>query len=188
MTSIVIVTFHSATTIESCLTSVLDHAAPSADIAVVDNCSQDGTCQVVEMLARREPRLRLIRNDDNLGYSRALNIGLRAAKGDTLVCLNPDTEVSKGWLEPLEAAIQLPDVGAVGPVSDTVAGAQFLGHYANKHFPDKGEIARWMCRHYRGQTEETKLLIGFCVAFKREVMEKVGMMDEDLFLGADDLD
>ncbi|MCC7101444.1 MAG: glycosyltransferase family 2 protein [Fimbriimonadaceae bacterium] len=188
MTSVVIVTFYSAATIESCLCSVLDHAGPRADITVVDNGSKDGTCEIVTVFASRESRLKFLRNDENLGYSRALNIGLRAAKGDTLVCLNPDTEVTKGWLEPLEAALQLPDVGAVGPVSDTVGGAQFLGHYANKQLPDKGGIARWMGRHYRGQTEETKLLIGFCVAFKREVIEKVGMMDEDLFLGADDLD
>lgn len=188
MTSIVIVTYYSASTLEVCLASLLDHTAGKFEIIVVDNGSEDGTLDLVERLAGRDKRIRLIKNKENLGYSKALNIGLRAAKGDTVVCLNPDTEVYAGWLAPIEKALSLPDVGAVGPLGDVVGGRQHLGHYLDHSVGPYPDMVRWLGRHFAGETVETKLIIGYCMAFTRQVMKRVGMMDEDLILGADDME
>ncbi|MCC6685417.1 MAG: glycosyltransferase family 2 protein [Fimbriimonadaceae bacterium] len=188
MTSVVVVTYLSASTIEVCLASLLDHTPGEFEIIVVDNASSDGTLVITERMALRDERISVYRNTENLGYSRALNVGLKAAKGDVLVCLNPDTEVFVGWLSPILNAIALPDVGAVGPVSDVVGGQQCLSHYLDRSVGPYPDMVRWLKRHFAGETVETKLLIGFCMAFSRKVMERVGLMDEDLILGADDMD
>lgn len=86
-------------------------------------------------------------------------------------------------------ALEQESVAAVGPVSNYVAGAQFVGSYLPLEF--KGsveEMAAFMAASQRGITAETKLLIGFCVLIRRDVLERIGLLDEDLFLGSDDLE
>jgi len=133
----------------------------------------------------------VILNDRNLGFSRACNQGIAAGRGDLIVLLNPDTVVSPGWLSRLAAHLQDRTVGAVGPVSDYVAGLQKVQLYVDPAAlrpaaPDS--LAEAVYRRNRGSGRETKLLIGFCLMIPRRVLDRVGWLDEDLFLGNDDLD
>ena len=107
-------------------------------------------------------------NEHNRGFAKACNEGAEKAKGDYLVFLNPDTIVSEEWL-PKMAEKLIPGVGAVGPVSDYVAGLQ------------KAQLYLGM----ETKPIETKLLIGFCLMIHSTVFPG---MDENLFLGNDDLD
>jgi N-acetylglucosaminyl-diphospho-decaprenol L-rhamnosyltransferase len=82
--TIIIVTFNSSEVIGKCLEN-LD--ADKYDILVIDNASSDDTCKIVE---NSFPKVEIIRNDKNLGYGRANNIGLRQANTDFALILNPD--------------------------------------------------------------------------------------------------
>lgn len=188
--SIVIVTFFSERTLEGCLRSVFDSTAEGDEVCVVDNASGDETLSVVERFANGRIRLEVIRNPENRGYSAAANQGIRSTSHPYVVLLNPDTFVWPGWIEGLLARCTTRGVGAAGPLSDRVAGRQFIGFHLPPHERRMGheEIAktvRWM---HAGASEETKLLIGFCLMVSRQVFESVGLLDEDLFLGSDDLE
>lgn len=182
--SIVIVTYNSQEWIQKCLGSVLPTIGVEDEILVVDNASPDGTAEVVEALSL--PSVTVIRNAENMGYARAANVGVRASQGQYVTLLNPDTEVSPGWLEGLAARLG-EGIGAVGPVSDNIGGDQFVGHYVRPGIPI-ADLSSVLQQGYPGQVRSTKLLMGMCLMVPREVLNAVGLLDEGLFLGADDLD
>jgi hypothetical protein len=106
--SVVIVNWNTRDYLRTCLCSLVG-AVPSAalrtgrepplqEIIVVDNASGDGSAL---MAANEFPRVRLIRNQRNIGYAAANNQGIRASKGDYIMLLNPDAWVQKGCLQSL---------------------------------------------------------------------------------------
>jgi GT2 family glycosyltransferase len=167
-----------------CLESILRHDGnEDYEIIAVDNNSSDGTQAYLADLAGREPRLRCVPNPVNRGFAGGNNDGIRAASGEILVLLNNDTRVSEGWLAGLGAALREDDsIGLVGPVSNEVGNEQriFTGGTA----PDEilAEGAEWV-RHSAGDAFETERLGFFCVAFRRETMERIGLLDEAYDLG-----
>ena len=182
--SVVIVTYNSAQWIPKCLDSVLPTLGKDDEVIVVDNASQDATVETLKKL--KDKRLHVVASESNLGYAPAANLGIRASKGEFITLLNPDTEVYSGWLDELSSRLT-EGVGAVGPVSDNIGGAQFVGHYiqAGVQIP---EIPAVIKAGYDGKSVDTKLIMGMCLMTTRQVLNEVGLLDEDLFLGADDLD
>ena len=132
--SIVVVAHNSRGTLPACLDSVESVSAKTpgkVETLVVDNASRDGTGEWL----KNRPRVQAILNAENLGFSRACNQGARAARGEYLVFLNPDACLNPGVLERMVAAFSDPRVGAVGPVSNYVAGLQRL----DLHWPKNAE-------------------------------------------------
>ena len=81
--TVIVVTYNSADTIERCITSL----PADAEVFVVDNASGDGTADFVE---RRFPNATVVRNESNLGFGVANNLGLTLARGDFALLLKPD--------------------------------------------------------------------------------------------------
>ena len=108
LVSVILVTWNSRVDLERCLASLMAQHYPNCEIIVVDNASPDKTADWVATLY---PKIRLLRNEENIGFAAAVNQGFAAAKGEVLVELNPDTSVEPDWLFPLVAAVQQPEVG-----------------------------------------------------------------------------
>jgi GT2 family glycosyltransferase len=108
--SIIIVTYNSKSSIEACLTPVLE--MPDVEIVVVDNDSTDGTAT---LLKERFPSVTLIALQDNIGFGRACNIGVSASSGSFILLLNPDAVASAQAIRTLiEFCGKHPRVGIVG--------------------------------------------------------------------------
>src|SRR5207244_796979 len=89
--SIIIVNWKSADFVRKCLASIYETSKEIRfEIIVVDNSSFDG-CG--EMLAREFPEAVFIQSKENVGFSRANNLGFQRAQGNVLLFLNPDTEM-----------------------------------------------------------------------------------------------
>lgn len=69
MTSLVVVTFNSASPIEACLASVLHHTGSQFEVICVDNGSDDGTSELIQRMRSRDERISIIENKSNLGYA-----------------------------------------------------------------------------------------------------------------------
>ncbi len=137
-----------------------------------------------------EADISTILNDDNKGFSLACNQGIRASKGEYVILLNPDTVVTPLWAERMLSHFG-PGVGAVGPLSNHVSALQKVKFYFEKHLLADiqiNELAHRLFERNHGLGRETKVLMGFCIAFPRRVLDEVGLLDEDLFLGNDDLE
>jgi GT2 family glycosyltransferase/glycosyltransferase involved in cell wall biosynthesis len=182
--SIIIVTYNNLALTQMCLESVFRETDyPNYEVIAVDNASHDGAAEWLVEAAMHEPRLRVIRNADNRGFSGANNQGLRAARGQFLCLLNNDTVATRGWLSTMIGHLRtMPGVGMVGPVSNMVGNEAKIpvGYTAIEEMP------RWAaeyCRQHDGETFAMKMLGFFCVLLRREVYEKVGEMDEQFGVG-----
>jgi GT2 family glycosyltransferase len=95
----------------NCLRVLRRDLPAGTEVIVVDDASTDATQGVLS----RCSGIRVIRNDENLGFCGSANRGAESARGDYLVFLNNDTEVQEGWIDALVDAVESePDVGAVG--------------------------------------------------------------------------
>lgn len=185
--SVVIVTFNSALTIQECLTSLLRTLGTNDEIIVVDNASVDGTQAMVAELAGCDNRIHVITSEHNQGYSRAMNLGILATKGEFITMMNPDAYVDANWFEGLSHHLG-GEVVAVGPVSDNVGGDQFVGHWLGGERPSVEDLQSVLRQTKLGQSVETKFLVGLCLLMKRDTLNKHGLLDETTELGADDLE
>lgn len=181
--SIVVVTYNNVALTKGCIESLLRNTTyPNYELIIVDNASTDDTRNYLRYLSRTEERISIVLNDRNLGFAAANNQGLRLATGDYLVLLNNDTVVPKGWIDPLLQHLQDPQVGLVGPLTNSVGNeAKIDVDYTNmeqmESFAD-----RHVVRH-RGRAFDIAMLAMFCVALRRDVLESVGFLDEAFGIG-----
>jgi len=206
--SIVIVAWNALHFLRPCLRS-LDQPAPFSDIEifVVDNGSTDGSADAV---AAEFPAVRLIRETENRGYPAANNIALRTilaeGRSDFVILLNSDTIVLDRTVDLLAdylaghpgvaavlPALVLPDGRfQVGPCGYLPTARALFGYFfgLNKIFPvtsrsffiDQKAVSR------RVPFLPVEWLSGACLALRRETIERIGLMSEDYFFYAEDLD
>ena len=96
--SIIILNFNAGDLLLNCVNSVFKSTYTNFEVIIVDNVSKDNShirCQ------EKFEKIQLIENKENLGYCEGNNVGIRNAKGDFILILNPDTVVEPNWLEHL---------------------------------------------------------------------------------------
>jgi glycosyltransferase involved in cell wall biosynthesis len=169
-----------------CLESVRKHTASPFELIVVDNGSTDGTDKFLESLRltwKPEPMI-VIRNENNRGFPAAVNQGVRAANGDSLLLLNNDTVVTPGWLSRLLLELNSADrpVGMVGPVTNFASNLQKV-ETSYQSLEELDEFAARLQRESAGQSRDISLLSGFCLLIKREAWQAAGGLDERYGLG-----
>ncbi|MFA5359236.1 MAG: glycosyltransferase [Patescibacteria group bacterium] len=123
----------------------------------------------------------IINNDDNLGFPKAVNQGIRQAKGEIIVILNNDTIVTPQWLDRLAAHLEYADM--VGPVSNNVSGPQLISYPGNNNPISIQIFGDQNYYNNKLQSRPWYRLVFFCVAIKRAVIDKVGLLDEQFSPG-----
>jgi GT2 family glycosyltransferase len=201
--SVIILNYNVRYFLELCLLSV-ESALNNIDseIIVVDNNSSDGSS---EMIFARFPNVKLIKNNQNLGFPKGNNIGVAQAKGDYICILNPDTVVAEDTFEKVLAfAKSKKDLGIVGvklidgtggflPESKRgvptpwVAFTKITGLY--KFFPKSNHFNRYYAQHLsENQTGKVEILVGAFMFLEKVLYDEVGGFDEDCFMYSDDID
>lgn len=162
-------------------------------IILIDNASEPSEATVVRAELARHERVRLIENDENLGFVKGTNQGIATSTAPFVCLLNNDTVVYPGGLRRLLAHAGGEGVGAVGPVTSDCESWQSrrLLHAA---VPDIAisidEINQdTLARRYDGETWEVGLMLAFfCVLMPRTTIETVGYLDESYKEGMGDDD
>ena len=200
---ICIVTRSSADVISDCLSSLFMQTEGSGlDVVVVDNDSKDET---VEEVKNRFPSVKLIENKENLGFSKAVNQGLRILDAQYYVLLNPDAIIQDRALEKMiefmkenpQAGICIPKVlnsdGSLqyqcrrGEARPGEVFSYFLG--LAKLFPKDTRFTGYLLNHIDNDvTNEVKAVSGSCMVIRREVIEQIGYLDERYFAYQEDSD
>lgn len=196
--SIVILTWNSRALLEDCLAALPAATVPLAvETIVVDNGSRDDT---EELLARR-PDLVVVRNPRNRGVAAGRNQGLRLARGEFLALLDVDTVAEPGAFTTLVSHLRAtPDVGLVGP---KLVGHDGVLQYSCRRFPTLFDkvMRRLPERFGRALTDDVELrdwdhasvrdvdyVIGACQVIRRAALREVGLLDERIFYGPEDVD
>ena len=202
--SIIIVNYKTEAVTLKCLKSVFDadYQNYTVEVIVVDNASGDGSAEAIKSAY---PQINLIINDANLGFSKANNIGIRAAKGDYVLLLNSDTEVRSDTISRcLDYIKRNPDIGALGCkvlLSDgsidpackrsfpTPLSGVFHTLKLDRKFPNSKVFGAYDLTYL----DENKIYSLHCItgAFMMvpmNVINAVGMLDEDYFMYGEDID
>ncbi len=182
-TSVVVVTFENLAFTRLCLESLLHSVRGEAvEVVVIDNGSTDGTAAYVEELARANRKVRPVLMKENLGFAAAVNVGLEAAGGSTLVILNNDTILPAGWLPRLRRHLEDSTAGLVGPVTNRCGNeAEIPTRY--RTYGELAEFARERSRSASAAVFDIRTATMFCVAMRRDVFDRVGPLDERFGLG-----
>ncbi|PWI31440.1 glycosyl transferase family 2 [Flavobacteriaceae bacterium LYZ1037] len=192
--SIIILNYNVRHFLELCLRSVEAAVVNmDAEIIVVDNNSPDDSCQMVKELF---PKVKLIENKSNDGFSKGNNIGVKQANGDYLCILNPDTVVAEDTFEILlKFAETKTDLGILGCKLIDGKG-QFLPE-SKRNVPTPmvsiKKILGFSKPYYASQLNENNIgkvpiLVGAFMLLKKSVYVEVGGFDEDYFMYGEDLD
>lgn len=173
--SIIIPTYNRLDLLQLCISSIRKYTDTPHEIIVVDSASTDGTAHWC-----RQEKLPFISLPRNEGFSVACNKGLLLSSGDTLVLLHSDTVVSRSWLNNLQEAVySSPEVGIVGPVLNRAGDCQEV-HYPFEDIEEFQRIAAEVNVCNPSKWKPLEKFVGICVVFHRELMEKVGLLDERL--------
>jgi GT2 family glycosyltransferase len=182
--SVVIVTYNNLALNRLCLESVFGRTEwPNLEVFAVDNASADGTPEYLRQAEKRWKNLRVIGNAKNWGFATANNQGVRESTGRYLVLLNNDTVVSRGWATALVRHLARdPKLGLVGPMTNEIGNEAKVevGYRTLAEMP--AWAGEWV-RAHDGESFPLPMLAMFCVALRRDTLEKVGLLDERFGVG-----
>jgi GT2 family glycosyltransferase/tetratricopeptide (TPR) repeat protein len=154
------------------------------EVILIDNGSTDETESVFGSLAKQVPCLEYVRNDVNIGFTKALNQGLARAQGKYCIWLNNDVMVTEYWADKMASHIQcsaeqvgVDRIGIVGPVSNAVAGSQLLDIPWYK--PDLvHQVALDVWRANTHKAFLADFVSGFCLMHPKALLDEIGFPDE----------
>ncbi len=198
--SIIILSWNTKNLLRDCLRSI--NQKEVFEIIVVDNNSSDGS---VAMVQKEFPQVILIKNKKNLGFAKANNQGARRAKGDLVMILNSDTVISKGSLKKLsDVFIKDKGIAAASPLLLFKSGKIQRDYYMR--FPNLWQIFIYhnpLLRRLLLKTALRNLILsslprkgiievdqlpGAALMARKEVWQKVGLLDEDYHFLYEDVD
>lgn len=200
--SVCIVTFQATQLLSEALESLIKSTSVEHEIIVVDNGSSDG---VEEMLVTSFPKVKLIKNDRNLGFTLPMNQAMRVASGQFILELNPDTIILPGALDQLlEFLDKHPRAGICGPKVLNLDGSlqkscrrgdarpwavitYFLGFSAL--FPRSKFFSQYHMSYLDpDQSYPVHGVSGSCMLIRRQVLDQIGYLDEKYFAYQEDAD
>jgi hypothetical protein len=201
--SIIIVNWNSADYAAQCVSSIYSQTKNlEYEVIIVDNASTDESCRVFQ---ERLPRLKLIRNAENLGFAKANNLGFEYSNGRNLLFLNPDTDLRMPAINLMHSCLESsPSVGILGCKllnTDLTIQTTCIQSYPTilNQMIDIDRLRRlfprwklWSMRplfeENHGLPVEVDMVCGACLMVKRQVFQKVGRFDPDYFMYTEDLD
>ena len=188
LVSVIVLNYNAGELLLNCVDSLKKSAYTNLEILVVDNISTDGSQKKCK---EKFPDVELIQNNENLGYCGGNNVGIKKAKGEFIVILNPDTIVEKNWIDELILAhrefgdgLYQPKILSLNEENIIQSTGNMLHIFGFGYARDKGN----KISDKKEEIEKIGYASGTCLFTSREVITRVGLLDEFLFLYHDDLD
>lgn len=185
--SVIIPNFNGEHLLQPCLRSISKQSYGTLEILVIDNSSLDGSIRIIEELF---PSVRVIKNNQNLGFASAINQGITSTSSEYIFLLNNDAKADYYCVEQLVDTIEQDDrIGLVtskmlfpdGRINSTGISVSRSGAAWN----------RGMFEEDRGQYSLSGPVLGACAGaslYRRSLFVDIGLFDEDFFLLVEDVD
>ena len=201
--SIIIVNYNVRYFLEQCLYSVqLSSKKIKTEVFIVDNNSVDGS---VEMIESKFPKYKLIKNKKNVGFSRANNQAIKKAKGKYILLLNPDTLLEEDTLNKCILFMKKEEnIGGLGvkmidgngnflPESKRSFPSPIIAFYKifglSYIFPNSKTFGQYHLSYLdKNKIHEVDVLSGAFFLTKKNIIKKVGLLDEKFFMYGEDID
>ncbi|MCT4508399.1 MAG: glycosyltransferase family 2 protein [Tepidibacter sp.] len=179
------VTFNNLNYTKECIQSIIEKTSyTNYEIIIVDNKSQDNTPIYLKELEKQYSNITIVLNEHNYGFAKGNNIGIKKAKGDYIILLNNDTVVTRGWISGFIKHLERDKkLGLVGPVTNYAGNEAMISvPYRNIKDMDKFSEIYTLANSNKLYTN-INMLIMFCVAMRKEIINQVGYLDESFGIG-----
>ena len=200
--SVIIVNWNTGDLLRRCLDRLpAALTAKSSEVIVVDNASTD---QSIALAEGSPQAFRLLSMKTNLGFARANNVGIRQAKGETVILLNPDTEPLSGSLSTLVDFLSThPRAAAVGP---RLLNSNGTLQRSSRRFPTFSTFALlfvkahhlapnvlplrryFMVDFAHDEDRRVDQIMGACMAIPRDALRRIGLFDERYWIWFEEVD
>ena len=171
---IILLSYESPDLLKRCVKSILDSTKVKTRLIIVDNASRD--TEVINFLqaihGSSNVIIEKVFSEENVGFSAGINKGLRLSNAPYVCILNNDCEVTEGWLEEMIAVSKTSGrIGLINPQSNTFGSRPGEGKPIKEHAEG--------LKKRKGKYIELGHAIGFACLIKKEVVDRVGYLDED---------
>lgn len=199
--AVILVSWNTCDYLEKCLASLYGHYHnPECEVWVVDNHSSDDS---VAMVRKKFPQVRLILNEENVGFARACNQAMVSAQSEYFLLLNSDCELLDNFIDPvLKVMAQEERIGVAGAVllhangKIQQAGGRMLTwkriFWEQLFFRSAAVFAETREELHRRCVDapffNVEFVSGACLFTKRAVLDKIGLLREDFFMYGEDLE
>ncbi len=193
--SIIIVNYNTHNLLDACLHSIYTYPPSyTFEVIVVDNGSTDDSTSMVKA---KYPSVKVILNEKNLGFATANNKGIKSSSGDYILLFNSDAEFLPGAIDYLIQYLDAhPDTAICGPKllsadKDTIQRSwwwsptilkESIQRFMATYYIKKYSLVKSIVKFLERKVQEVELVSGACMLIRREAMEEVGLLDENLFL------
>ena len=186
---VIIPNWNGARYLPTCLDSLRRQTYPNFEVIVADNASTDESVVLIE---RDYPEVVLVRLPTNQGFAGAVNAGIRRSQGQIVVLLNNDTEADPNWLaEIVRAFTEHSNVGLVASKM-LLFDRRNVFHTAGDFYRVDGIPGnRGVWQEDRGQFDQQEEVFSACggtAAYRRAMLDEIGLLDEDFFYSCEDVD
>ncbi len=200
--SIIIVSWNVSSLLKKCLASIYKYTHQiNFEVWVVDNASTDDT---LAMVRNNFPQVKLIANHKNLGFTKANNQAIRQAQGKYILLLNPDTELIDNSLAKLvafanrQAGRCLVGPKLLNPDLSWQPSVRRLPKFwdqffillkIHNFFPNLKPLKKYYLFNFKHQqTQQVEQLMGAALLIPRQILNKVGLLDEHFWLLFEEVD
>jgi GT2 family glycosyltransferase len=186
LVSIIIVNWNAKKYLKNCIESILSQTFVDYEIIFVDNASSDDSVTYVK---DKFPQVKIIENKNNVGFAEGNNIGIENSSGKIIALFNPDAIAEKNWLSILVSTLQ-----SSKKIAAVTGKMYYLGDKYGKDavFCTWSKIDPFSAAPYNFHDDEpiskVDYLSGAAMVIKRDVLDKIGLMDKDYFLYFEETD
>jgi len=189
LTSIIILTNNQLEYTKKCVKSLQMHTPEDHEIIFVDNGSTDGTIPWLRKLVGENEHCRLIENREHVGLAKGWNQGIEESRGEYILLLNNDVVVAEGWLSGLLDCLKhAPSAGIVGPMTNDVSGPQRVISEEYTSVDSLDKFSAQFREKYRHRRIAFRNIAGFCMLFRRSLVEEIRKLDESFGTSNDEDD
>jgi tetratricopeptide (TPR) repeat protein/GT2 family glycosyltransferase len=184
LTSIVIVLNENQEHTRECIQSIEKFTPNPHEVVLVTCNPRANSLKGIRNLINGKQSYKLIEGDKNADERRRRNQGIEASSGEYILLLNNDVVVTEGWLSGLlECLNSSPNTGIVGPMTNNTSGPQKVQHVEYVSIKELDAYARKFRERNLHRRVPHRRIVGFCMLFRRELMEKVCGLDESFGTG-----
>jgi len=183
--TVIIPVYNAPTEVKNCIESALIHTPPDVSIIVINDGSTDPKISAL-LASYMESRIKIVDNEQNIGYTRTVNLGIKLAGDNDVILLNSDTVVTPNWTQAMRASAYMePRIGTVTAMSDNAGAFSFpkqgIHNPKPEHFTHEEYATYLVDRTFSCSFVEVPTGSGFCFYIRRNLLNDIGDFDHELF-------
>jgi len=165
--------------VKECIKSLMVHTSDPHEILLINRGAAKGILKWAQQLVKDNDHYHIIECARQMGWAESLNQAVQKGSGEMIVLMHNDVAVPEGWLRAFKMCINLePNIGVVGPMPNRTEGIQQMIPSNESDRVEFESADKTFCEQNQYRRVTTRKLSDFCLAFPRELPDKIGYFDE----------